>query len=95
MVAWIVDIAAFPPQLLAVQTQPLIERLSPEAKLRVVLGLTLLMFLGLMIVWVVMSGARIARRYRGKPLSPTATPDENDWTHKPLTPPVEGFDEPT
>ena len=86
MVAWILHVAAsYPTVLLAVETEPLIKRLTPVARLRVVLGLILLLFLGLMIVWIVITGARIARRYRGKPLAPSATPDENDWTRKPLT----------
>lgn len=96
MVAWVIHIAAsFPTRpLLAVESEPLLQRLTPAAKLRVVLGLTLVLFLGGMIVWVVITGARIARRYAGKPLQPSATPAEDDWTRKPLTPPTKGFDGP-
>jgi hypothetical protein len=75
--------------LAAAGEEPLLTRLSPAARLRVLLALAALLLLGLAMILVVRTGARIARRYgrwqRSASRQSTA-PDEDDWSRKPLAP---------
>ena len=80
------------PWLLAQQTEPLIRRLPPEKRAMVLAALAGLIILGLAMIVLVWLGGRATRRYMGieaKPRrrEPQINPD--DWTHKPIVPPLD------
>jgi hypothetical protein len=78
--------------LFAQQTEPLIRRLDPQTRAKVLAALAALVILGLALVLLVWLGARATRRYMnsGRPASstrPHGSPD--DWADKPIVPDYE------
>lgn len=77
--------------LLAQQTAPLIRRLDPLSRAKVLAALTALLILGattILLVWLI---GRATRRYMNagwKP-PPTTGRDRDDWARKPLLPPAD------
>lgn len=80
------------PWLLAQQAEPLIRRLDPQTRAKVLATLAGLIILGLAMIALVWLGGRATRRYMGsrpKPRrrEPGINPD--DWADKPVVPPLE------
>ena len=78
--------------LFAQQTAPLIRRLDPQTRAKVLAALAALLILGLALVLLVWLGARATRRYMnsGRAASssrPHGSPD--DWADKPIVPSYE------
>lgn len=83
--------------ILAQQAEPLIRRLDPQMRAKVLATLAGLVILGIAMVALVWLGGRATRRYMGsetKPRrrEPAINPD--DWAHKPLVPPLDEAPEP-
>lgn len=75
-------------QLLAAAEQkaePLLVRLDPVSRAKVLMSLLALVLVGIALVATVWLGARHLRRIARKPLRPTQ-PHEDDWYRKPLIP---------
>ena len=74
--------------LLAQQTEPLIRRLDPQTRAKVLAALAGLVILGVMMVLLIWLGARATRRYmnsgRASRIQPHGRPD--DWADKPIVP---------
>ena len=80
------------PWILAQQAEPLIRRLDPQMRAKVLAALAGLIILGIAMTALVWLGGRATRRYMGieaKPRrrEPEVNPD--DWAHKPLVPPLD------
>ena len=78
--------------LLAQQTEPLIRRLDPQMRAKVLATLAGLIILGIAMMALAWLGGRAARRYMGiNPIPRRREPEINpdDWTHKPLVPPLD------
>ncbi|HUG71656.1 MAG TPA: hypothetical protein VMM76_28185 [Pirellulaceae bacterium] len=83
--------------ILAQQAEPLLRRLDPQTRAKVLATLAGLVILGFAMIALVWLGGRAARRYMGiekKPRrrEPEVNPD--DWAHKPLVPPLDEAPEP-
>ncbi|MBI2481755.1 MAG: hypothetical protein HYV60_24865 [Planctomycetia bacterium] len=80
------------PWILAQQAEPLIRRLDPQMRAKVLAAFAGLIILGLAMIVLVWLGGRATRRYMGIEAKPRRRePDVNpdDWAHKPLVPPLE------
>lgn len=80
------------PWILAQQTEPLIRRLDPQTRAKVLAALAGLIILGFAMVLLVWLGGRATRRYMGiEPKSRRREPQVNpdDWAHKPIVPPLD------
>ncbi len=80
------------PWLLAQQAEPLIRRLDPQTRAKVLAALAGLIILGFAMVALVWLGGRATRRYMGIEAKPRRRkPDINpdDWAHTPLVPPLD------
>ncbi|HRX79563.1 MAG TPA: hypothetical protein P5307_10915 [Pirellulaceae bacterium] len=78
--------------LLAQQTEPLIRRLEPQMRAKVLAALAALIILGMAMVALAWLGGRATKRYMGiLPKSRRRGPDINpdDWAQKPLVPPLD------
>ncbi len=78
--------------VLAQQAEPLIRRLDPQTRAKVLATLAGLVILGIAMIVLVWLGGRATRRYMGiEAKSRRRDPDVNpdDWAHKPLVPPLE------
>lgn len=69
--------------------QPLIVRLEPKDRVRVVAALLAVVILGLVLILLVSWGARATRRYMNRPArirrqADTPVVKEDDWATKPL-----------
>ena len=78
--------------ILAQQAEPLIRRLDPQTRAKVLATLAGLIILGITMIVLVWLGGRATRRYMGieaksRRREPGVSPD--DWAHKPLVPPLE------
>lgn len=75
-------------------SQTMIEQLTPLDQIRVVVGLFVIVVLGLVIFIVIKAGSHMAKGFSAAAnrLSPTTTPNEDDWASKPLNDPVESGD---
>jgi hypothetical protein len=81
--------------LLAQQAEPLIRRLDPQTRAKVLAALAALVILGMAMVLLVWLGARATRRYMNSgraasSVKPHGSPD--DWADKPIVP---SYDEPS
>ncbi len=80
------------PWILAQQAEPLIRRLDPQMRAKVLAALAGLIILGLAMIALVWLGGRATKRYMGiEPKSRRREPDVNpdDWAHKPIVPPLD------
>ena len=80
------------PWILAQQTEPLIRRLDPQMRAKVLAALAGLIILGMAMVVLVWLGGRATRRYMGiepKPRRRKTEINPDDWVHKPLVPPLD------
>ncbi len=78
--------------LLAQQTEPLIRRLDPQMRAKVLAALAGLIILGFAMIALVWLGGRATRRYMGiEPMPRRREPGVNpdDWAHKPIVPPLD------
>ncbi len=78
--------------LLAQQTEPLIRRLDPQTRAKVLAALAGLIILGFAMIALVWLGGRATRRYMGiEPMQRRREPGINpdDWAHKPIVPPLD------
>lgn len=75
-------------------SQTMMEQLTPLDQIRVVVGLFTIIVLGLVIFIVIKAGSHMAKGFSAAAnrLSPTTTPNEDDWASKPLNDPVESGD---
>lgn len=78
--------------LFAQQTEPLIRRLDPQMRAKVLAALAGLIILGMAMVALAWLGGRATKRYMGiepksKRREPALNPD--DWAEKPLLPPLD------
>lgn len=74
----------------ATENEPLLRRLSPSQRGRVLLALAGLVLLGLLVVAMIWLAGRYWRKQVRRPLPPTSA-KEDDWARKPLVsdkPPV-------
>jgi len=83
--------------ILAQQAEPLIRRLDPQTRAKVLATLAGLIILGITMIVLVWLGGRATRRYMGtdaksRRRAPDVNPD--DWAHKPLVPPLEEMSKP-
>jgi hypothetical protein len=67
------------------QQVPLLRRLEPLSWLRAVTGLIAIVTLGLVLILVVLTGARITRNYVRRQTRPPEW-DEDDWARAPVSP---------
>jgi hypothetical protein len=79
------------PCLLLSQAEPLIRRLDPATRVKVVASLFAVMVLGLSGILIIWLAGRAARRYANRTASPArrrsgARWREDDWADKPLAP---------
>ena len=65
------------------KTQPLLVRLDPESRAKVLMSLLALVLVGVALVAMVWLGARRLRRIARKPLGPSS-PREDEWYRKRL-----------
>jgi len=83
------DVTLFDALLLAQEKAPLIKRLSPEQKVKLLAALAGFVILGCGMVALIWLGARVTRRYMNQEplhrLDPAHRQD--DWTDVPLVPP--------
>lgn len=72
-------------------TRPVWFRLTPEDRIRVLLALAILLFLGFAFAAFAWWAGRWTRRYMNRPLRPSRQQDlhADDWARKPLLPPEE------
>lgn len=85
------------PWLLAQQAEPLIRRLDPPMRAKVLAALAGLIILGMAMIALVWLGGRATKRYMGiLPKSRRRGPDINpdDWAQKPLIPPLDDAPQP-
>jgi ABC-type spermidine/putrescine transport system permease subunit II len=78
--------------LLAQQTEPLIRRLEPQMRAKVLAALAALIILGFGMIALVWLGGRATRRYMGiepKPRRRDREINSDDWAHKPIVPPLD------
>ncbi len=78
--------------LLAQQAQPLIRRLDPQTRAKVLAALAGLVILGFALIAFVWLAGRATRRYMGVTKEPDHRPNSiqpDDWAHKPLVPPLD------
>lgn len=78
--------------LLAQQTEPLIRRLDPQTRAKVLATLCALVILGITMVTLVWWAGRATRRYmnsgqKRSSSKPSIEPD--DWVRKPIVPPYD------
>jgi hypothetical protein len=81
-------LAAVGRSLLAVdqKAEPLLMRLQPETRAKVLMALLALVLVGIALIALVWIGARYLRRIAHTPPRSTR-PHEDDWYRKPLVPP--------
>jgi len=80
------------PWLLAQQAEPLIRRLDPQTRAKVLAALAGLIILGFAMIALVWLGGRATRRYMGiepKPRRRDTEVNPDDWAHKPIVPPLD------
>ncbi len=79
---------------LLAQSETLFDQLSPLNRLRVVMGLVVVLILGVVIFIVIRAGAHLWLGYSAaaKRLAKTSLPDEDDWVNRPLNSPAEQDD---
>jgi hypothetical protein len=77
----------------AEQSEPLIKRLDPVSRTKVLMALTALLLLGGALIAIVMLWGRHARRKTREPFPPSRT-NEEEWYNKPLVPKPRDDDEP-
>ncbi len=80
------------PWILAQQAEPLIRRLEPQMRAKVLAALAALVILGIGMIALVWLGGRATRRYMGleaKPRRQEPAINPDDWVHKPLVPPCD------
>lgn len=80
------------PWLLAQQGEPLIRRLEPQMRAKVLAALAGLVILGFGMIALVWLGGRATRRYMGiqrKSRRGDSEISPDDWAHKPLVPPID------
>jgi hypothetical protein len=80
------------PWILAQQAEPLIRRLEPQMRAKVLATLAGLIILGIAMIVLVWLGGRATRRYMGIEAKPRRRKSEispDDWAHKPLVPPLD------
>jgi hypothetical protein len=72
-------------------TRPIWFHLTPEDRIRVLLALAILLFLGFAFAAFAWWAGRWTRRYMNRPLRPSRQQDAHgdDWARKPLLPPEE------
>ncbi len=70
-------------------TRPVWFHLAPEDRIRVLLALAILLFLGFAFAAFAWWAGRWTRRYMNRPLRPSRQqdPHSDDWARKPLLPP--------
>ncbi|MCA9119088.1 MAG: hypothetical protein H6822_23295 [Planctomycetaceae bacterium] len=78
--------------LFAQQTEPLIRRLDPQTRAKVLAALAGLIILGMAMIALTWLGGRATKRYMG--ISPKSRRresdlDPDDWAQKPLVPPLD------
>lgn len=68
------------------QSETLFEQLSPLNRLRVLMGLVLVLVLGVVIFMVIRAGAHMVRGFSAaaRRLPKTSLPDPDDWARRPL-----------
>lgn len=80
------------PWLLAQQAEPLIRRLDPQTRAKVLAALAGLIILGIAMIALVWLGGRATRRYMGFEAKPRRREPEinpDDWARKPIVPPLD------
>jgi len=80
------------PWILAQQAEPLIRRLDPQMRAKVLAALAGLVILGIAMIVLVWLGGRATRRYMGiEPMARRRQPQVNpdDWARKPIVPPLD------
>lgn len=85
--AWQLGVALLPAWLAAEkQSEPLLTRLDPATRAKVLMALLGLVLVGLSLVALAWWGGRRVRQVASKPLPPTQ-PNEDRWYRKPLVAP--------
>ena len=80
--------------LLLAQSETLFDRLGPLNRLRVIMGLVVVLILGVVIFIVIRAGAHMWLGYSAAAnrLAKRSLPDEDDWANRPLNSPAEQDD---
>jgi len=76
------------------QSETLFDQLGPLNRLRVIMGLVVVIILGVVIFMVIRAGAHMALgcSAAAKRLAKSSLPDEDDWANRPLKSPMEHHD---
>lgn len=80
------------PWLVAQQAEPLIRRLDPATRAKVLLALGAVVVLGVTMIVLIWLTGRATRRYMGScEPKPSARPgvQQDDWARTPIVPPIE------